>query len=62
MIRTDNYNNISLYIDNAVDANTEEGFPPIKLFNMYAVIIPMSLYSDQGSLQVNLCPQSGSAD
>lgn len=62
MVRTDNYNNISLSIYNAADGQTEEGFPIIKFFNMYAVITPMSLYSDQGLLQVNLYPPSGSAD
>lgn len=54
MVCTDNYNNISLSISNAVDGQTEEEFPPIKFFNMYAVITPMTLYSDQGLLQVNL--------
>jgi hypothetical protein len=62
MVRSDNYNNISFSIDNAVDAQTEGGFPLIKLFNMYAVITPMTLYSDQGSLQVNLCQSSGGSN
>jgi hypothetical protein len=62
MVRTDNYTNISLSIYNAVDGQTEEPFPPIKLFNMYAVITPMTIYSDQGLLQVNLYQSSGGAN
>lgn len=60
MVRTDNYNNISLFINNAIDGQTDEQFPLINLFNMYAVITPITLHRDQGLLQVNLCPTSGS--
>lgn len=54
MVYTETYNDINLSILNAVDGNNEERFPLSDLFNMYAVIMPRVLESDQGILKVNL--------
>lgn len=60
MVRTNNYNNISLSIIDAVDGQIGETYPLNALFNMYAVIMPITLGSDQGILRVNLYQMTGS--